>query len=63
LADGLKVGECSALRLIVQKALGCEDSKFAYKFCKTLMEKDYPDIWPECYQLASVSTFTDLDAR
>lgn len=51
------------LQLIVREALEQSDNKFAYKHCKNLMEKGYPDIWTECYQLASSSRFSDIEAR
>ena len=63
LADGLKVSECAVLQLIVREALAQADYKFAYKHCKNLMEREFPDVWSECYQLASTPLFTDIDAR
>ncbi|XP_067933304.1 NBAS subunit of NRZ tethering complex-like [Watersipora subatra] len=63
LADGLRVTDCAVLQLVVHEALDKGDTKFAYKHCKNLIDKAYPDIWKECYQLASTSTFTDSDSR
>ena len=53
----------AVLRLIVQQALSQSDCKFAYKQLCHLMEREYPDIWSECYQLASMQNFNDTDAR
>ncbi|KAK2171518.1 hypothetical protein NP493_1055g01018 [Ridgeia piscesae] len=70
LGELLRVGGSSdverhgrVLKVIAQVALKVQDFSVAYENCYRLMEMGYPDIWPECKELAEAEQFRDIPAK